>query len=391
MAKIGIMGGTFDPIHIGHLLAAEEVRAKLHLERIIFVPSGKPPFKGGTVQADARHRLIMCELACASNPHFEVSDVEILREGVSYTVDTITHFAQIYPYGQLHLIVGADVPAGFHKWKNFDEIERLCEIVVTTRPGSGLSEIDSKYHQVAISDIDVSSSKVRQRLMESGSAQYLVHDAVGGYIRKHDLYESEIWGIKRVLEKELSSLRYRHSLEVMDEAVRLGQHYKRDNATIAKLRLAGLLHDCAKNLCEERPYDDLVKICNVQNIQLPEFFRENYELAHSYVGMAVAADFYGVTDPCVLSAIGSHTFAKPDMSFVDKAIYLADFIEPTRPASPVRFEVRRLAYHNLDEALIHVLQITIDRITSRGLPDYGESRRALAYLTECTNLEESNE
>jgi len=380
MEKIGIMGGTFDPIHIGHLLAAEEVRTKLRLDRVIFVPSGNPPFKSSTVHAKPHHRLIMCELACVDNPYFEVSDTEVRRDGVSYTVDTIKHFAQIYPHSQLFLIVGADVPTGFHKWKDFAEIIGLCEIVVTTRPGSDF-QCASDYHQVEICNMDVSSSGVRSRLADGLSMRYLVHDAVSSYVYKNGLYYSEIENIRRILSTELSSQRFRHSLAVMDEAVKLGRHYHQDESVINKLRMAGLLHDCAKNMCEELSYDDIEIICNRNGIQLAEFFRERCDLAHSYAGMAYAAAFYGVTDPCVLSAIGSHTFGKPDMSFIDKAVYLADFIEPTRPQTAARNEARRLAYTDMDNALVYVLRLTIERNNARGRLVYPESLRALEYIT----------
>lgn len=387
MEKIGIMGGTFDPIHNGHLMAAEEVRQKLELDRIIFVPAGMPPLKSAHKIAEARHRHNMCLLAVAGNPYFTVSDIETVREGISYTFDTISQLCQIYPNDRLFFIVGADVPSGFHRWKNFEGITALCDIVVTTRPGHKIGKnLRDKYsdilHIIEISDVDISSTKIRQSLAEGLPVRYLLPDGVVDYICKNRLYGSWLGQIKDKLEKELGRRRFLHSLLVMEEAVKLGRHYSCDEDTLESLRIAALLHDCARPFCSEQGYPAVVALCERDGIALDPFFKTNLPLTHSVVGTILAKDKYGITDPMVLSAIAGHTFGKSDMSFVDKVVYLSDFIKPDRQPDKVRGEARRLAYEDIDGAMIYALRQTIEKNTALGRDVYRESERALEYLEE---------
>ena len=380
MEKIGIMGGTFDPIHNGHLLAAEEVRQRLGLDKIIFVPAGVPPFKASVVSAGAKARYEMCLLATAGNPHFAVSDIEIAREGTSYAVDTVAGLKREYAAGRLFFIVGADVPAGFARWKDFGRILQLVEIVVTTRPGSCLDEWSDEYTGVEITGIDISSTAIREALAAGRPVRYMLPSVVADYIDKNGLYGGRIRLAKEKLALALSEPRFIHSVSVMEEAVSLGRFYKQNDDVVDGLRLAGLLHDCAKNICDEASFEELAEFCGSCGVELDEYFASCPTLAHSVVGALVARAEYGVSEPEVLSAIGCHTFGKRGMSFVDKAVYLADYIEPGRRRSEVRARARALAYENIDRAMIFVLRNEIERNTSRGRAVYDESLRALEYL-----------
>ena len=385
MRKIGIMGGTFNPIHNGHLIAAEEVMQQIGLTEVIFVPAGTPPLKDAAKTASARHRHMMCVLAASYNPNFSVSTIEIDREGTSYTVDTIAHMANDKPDAELFFIVGADVSYGFHKWRRFDDILTMCKIVITTRPGNAMNEtLIEKYRDriipITISDIDISSTRIRDLFSRGEFVRYLLPLSVSEYIHKEGLYREHFERLKQILRIDLSAERFAHSLSVMAEAESLGLCHGQNAETLEKLRLAGLLHDCAKNFCDERPFADIDNLCRSGGSPLNEFFKDVPWLAHSFAGAVLAKVKYDVTDPEVLNAISCHTFGKANMTVIDKIIYTADFIEPTRSLDEARSHARKLAYKNLDEAMIFILNHTIEKTAARGLPVHKDSLAALKDL-----------
>lgn len=187
--NIGILGGTFNPIHIGHLILAEEAREKLNLEKIIFVPAYLPPHKDNSDIAPAPYRLRMIELAIKGNKNFLVSDVEIKRDGKSYTIDTITEFRKIYSHDQLYFIIGSDLLKYLAEWKDVDQVIKLVKFIVVTRPGFPLESIPSYINTMAIRAVDISAYEIRQCIKENRSFRYLVAEAVYDYILKRKLYK----------------------------------------------------------------------------------------------------------------------------------------------------------------------------------------------------------
>ena len=211
--KIGLFGGTFNPVHLGHLRAAEEIREKLGLEKIIFIPAHMPPHKKNALIA-ARHRLEMVRIAAADNPFFEVSDSEIQRDGNSYSFDTIGRFSREYgPAAELFFIIGLDAFREIHTWRHYPEFFSACNFIVMSRPGryeadpeknappdfSSLFSFnpDGPWYEhpsghrtyfCRIPLLDISSTGVRQALQGGKSVKYLVPDAVAGYIYEHKLY-----------------------------------------------------------------------------------------------------------------------------------------------------------------------------------------------------------
>jgi len=186
--KIGILGGTFNPIHIGHLILAEEARENLALDRVIFIPANLAPHKDGRDIIDARERLKMIKLAIKGNEHFSVSDLEIKRDGTSYTIDTIRAFKQIYRGDNLHFIIGSDLLKYLDGWKDLDEIMKMVKFIVATRPGFALDAIPSRIATMPIRAVDVSGFEIRSAIKENKSFRYLVPDAVYKYILKKKLY-----------------------------------------------------------------------------------------------------------------------------------------------------------------------------------------------------------
>jgi nicotinate-nucleotide adenylyltransferase len=193
--KIGILGGTFNPIHIGHLILAEEAREKLGLDRIIFVPTHMPPHKDNSDIAPANARLKMLKLAIAGNKYFSVSDIEIKRAGRSYTIDTVRELQKQFPEHKLYFIIGSDLLKYVDDWKDLDEITRIVKFIVATRPNFPLEDIfayaASKLtgvSTIAIRAVDVSGFEIRSQVKENKSFRYLVPDAVYKYIKKNKLY-----------------------------------------------------------------------------------------------------------------------------------------------------------------------------------------------------------
>jgi nicotinate-nucleotide adenylyltransferase len=189
--RIGIMGGTFDPIHHGHLVAASEVESLFELDEVVFVPTGEPWQKSERRVSTAEHRYLMTVIATASNPRFWVSRVDIDRPGPTYTIDTIRDIAGQRPGAELFFITGADALGQILTWKDADEALKLARFVGVTRPGYELSDAHLPTDSVILLDVPamaISSSDCRARVAAGRPVWYLVPDGVVQYINKHRLY-----------------------------------------------------------------------------------------------------------------------------------------------------------------------------------------------------------
>ncbi len=198
--KIGIMGGTFDPIHYGHLVTAEAARDKFNLDRVIFVPSGNPPHKRHKAISTGNDRMNMTMLATANNPYFEVSDIELDREGYTYTIDTLKEF--IVRYGvdsRFYFITGADAVMEILTWKDVSFILKLCRIVSAYRPGSDMHKFKnmvdelervhrSNIHMIEVPALAISSTEIRKRVRDGITIKYLLPEKVEEYILDRGMY-----------------------------------------------------------------------------------------------------------------------------------------------------------------------------------------------------------
>ena len=187
--RIGILGGTFNPIHIGHLILGEEALWKLNLDKVIFVPAYLPPHKEEEEVLDAEKRFRMVILATEGNPRFEVSRIEIDSKQKSYSVDTLKAFRKQYgPDAELFFVTGSDSLKDLVSWRQIDEIFKLSKFIVAERPGFPIEKMPDQIQAVVITEIEVSSSGIRKRLKEKKSIRYLVPDKVREYIEKNGLY-----------------------------------------------------------------------------------------------------------------------------------------------------------------------------------------------------------
>lgn len=201
VGRLGLLGGTFDPIHIGHLVLAEAAAEELRLDLVLFVPAGNPPHKQGRAITAASHRLRMVELAVAGNPRFAVSTVDLSRSGPSYTADTLALIQGQYPNSRLFFITGADALLEMPTWHKPEEILSRCEVAGASRPGFDLKclETSALYHQYSSRIhlfsaplLDISSTNLRQRVACGMSIRYLVPDGVYEYIHRHGLYQDSL-------------------------------------------------------------------------------------------------------------------------------------------------------------------------------------------------------
>jgi len=394
--SIAIMGGTFDPIHNGHLVTAEAVRHRFKVDRVVFMPAGQPAHKANKKVTHNEHRYLMTVLATMRNENFEVSRIEIDRPGATYTIDTIEELKKICrPDVRLYFITGADAIHQIMTWKQPERLLTLCDFVAVTRPGydraklfEDIGEIREKYasriHYMEVPALAISSSDIREREQRGEPIKYLVPQEVEDYIHKFGLYHDDavkevkfmlsVETMQEKLQSAISVKRYIHTLGVADEAVKLAEIY----GTVQdqqKARVAGLLHDCAKDYPESMRQ----RFCKEYKVKTDEIMNKQTDLIHPFLGAEVAKREYQVMDEDVLNAIRFHTTGRPNMSLLEKIVFIADYIEPNREKFGGLEEARRLAYLDLDKAMAYILENTIEYVKARGRLLHPLSQDALDY------------
>ena len=191
MKRVGVLGGTFNPIHIGHLAIAQTAQEKMQLEKVIFVPANIPPHKNPASVAPSKDRYHMVRLATKNNSYFEISDFEIKKTGPSYTIDTMWYLKRIFPKDtQLFFIIGGDMLPHLKSWKYIDDILKIATFIVVNRPGKFKTIKEINYYSVLMPGIDISSSYIRSRIAQKKTVRYFVPDNVVDYIKKRKLYRT---------------------------------------------------------------------------------------------------------------------------------------------------------------------------------------------------------
>jgi nicotinate-nucleotide adenylyltransferase len=386
--RIAVIGGTFDPIHYGHLVAAEAVAHALKAQKILFVPSGQPPHKIGKPVSTGEHRYRMAQLATAANPLFDVSRMELDRSGPSFTVDTIKAIkAECKPGAEIYFIIGADAIEEIRTWHNAAELLRLCRFAAVTRPGSNKRQLQSSIKKLNkdfsasivmldVPGLDISGSDIRERFKTGKSVRYLLPPQVEEYARRNNLYGTKKPGFNRcksIVKARLSPKRFDHTMGTVEAAAELAVHY---GVNVGKAKLAALLHDCTKEYGDEKK----LALCEVWGIPVDEVMSINIGLTHSLLSAESARRDFGVSDGEILQAIRYHTTGGRGMTPLDKIIMLADFIEPNREKYEGLEDMRRLAYTDINEALRIGISNTIEFNERRGRPVHNWSREALEEL-----------
>ena len=389
MERIGIYGGTFNPPHIGHLEAAKQAVSNLKLDRLLMVPANIAPHKVLPPNSPtAMQRLSMLRIAAADCPQIEISDVELCREGVSYTWQTIRALRQQHPDAELILIMGTDMFLSFRNWKNPEAILEDASLAVFYRGDRNehtAVEAEKAYWEekgiqvrlVQNDVINISSTQMRRLLIFRCAADFLPQGVLD-YIREHYLYDTRTnWKnlpmeqLEQVVISLLNPNRVSHVLGCRDTAVQLAKHWGANEEDAAR---AGILHDITKAI--DGPLQ--LTLCDAYGKILSDFSRKYPKTLHAYTGALVAERIFGENE-AVVAAIASHTTGKADMNLLEKIIYVADYMEPCRNFPGVE-ELRRLAFTDMDAALKLGLEMTLEHLARQGAEVSPESREALAWL-----------
>ena len=392
MKKIGVFGGTFNPPHKGHILAAREVKKALSLDLILFIPDALPPHKElpeGSPQPEMRKKLV--EAAIAGEKGMLVSDIELCREGKSYTSDTLRELREQYPEDALYLITGNDMFLSLHTWHEPEVICDLAAIVGMNRREKNQTEemelqaerLTKKYAaNVVLVDndrVEISSTKVRRLLILGGAEKY-VSQPVLEIIRENGLYGTardyknlSMEELRRVGTDLLKRRRVNHVLGCAETAVKLAKIYGADPVVAMR---AGLLHDVTKAIDGE----DQLLLVDKYGILISDFERSHPKLLHAKTGAAVAKYVFGESEE-VCQAIYWHTTGKPDMSLMEKIVYLADYMEPNRDFPGVE-ELRRTVYADIDRGLLMGLEMCIAELVRENKTVCRDSADAMEYIRQ---------
>ena len=394
--RIGVYGGTFNPIHRGHLTAARAAADALGLEKVLLIPDNLPPHKALPAgSATGEDRLEMCRLTAGEVPGMEVLDLELRRSGPSYTSDTLAELHAQYPDDELWLLVGSDMFLSLQEWHEPERILSLAGIAAfhrtrgdeTERFAQQKANLEQIYGaRVALLEnpdvVEISSTELRVQLAQGRGRSFLT-EAVCGYVLRRVLYGTHA-DLKHLTPEELRPIalsflkpkRMPHVLGTEHEAAVLARRY---GADVTSARIAALLHDCTKKLSME----EQLAMCEQYGIALDELERKNLKLLHAKTGAAIARDLFGVSDE-IYWAIYWHTTGKADMTKLEKVIYLADYIEPSRDFPGVE-KLRRAVHADLEHGLLMALEDSIEEMRQRGNPVHPNTVEARDYLLRGKN------
>ncbi len=350
--KIGIYGGTFDPVHNEHVNIANIAIEKLGLDKLIILPAGEPPHKDVAVLTDAKRRLKMCELAF-NNPKIEISSFEIDKKGKSYTIDTLEHFAK--DDDELFCVIGGDSLAEIYAWKQADDIFEIATVVVVGRDeysnNDWLNKYLDKILKLDYQTKELSSTEVRITCEFGVDISNLVPVAVNDYIKKHELYQSHRKLTKKV-QKMITEKKYIHSMNTTICGMTMARSANVDKESAF---IACALHDCAKSL---EDYSEYKKKLKKENMLIPE------PVVHAFVGSYLIKKEFNIQDKNIRNAVKYHTTARPNMSQLEKLVYVADCIEIGRDYEGIE-EVRKTSKNDFEKTFSLCLNSTFSVLVDK--------------------------
>ncbi|SJZ40888.1 nicotinate-nucleotide adenylyltransferase [Mycoplasmopsis verecunda] len=343
--KIGIYGGSFDPIHKGHIKIARYVINKLGLDKLLIVPSATSPFKQKGKKASNEDRRNMVQLVLEDK--MELCDFELRRGGVSYTIDTVKYLKQKYPNDELFLIIGSDHVSSLPSWKDIDLISHLVRIVIVRRDRK-INKINIKKYKGILLD---------NPIFEASSTDFkkgyfgLVDEKVANYIQEHSLY------IEQLIHNNLSAKRAKHCVSTANFAAELAKAHKYD---AKKAYLAGLMHD----ICKEYDDEQTLYLINKYEPELAENLPK-YKY-HQTAGYVWAKYGYKLKDEEILNAILCHTSMKDNMQWLDKILFIADKICEGRRFPGIQ-KMRELCFKNFEQGFAQVVEVTYQYNIDKGV------------------------
>ena len=369
MAKIAIYGGTFNPVHIGHVNLLQSFIKTLKFDKVIVIPTNIPPHKNVNLTADAQTRLEMCEKAF-DFLNVCVSDIELKREEKSYSIDTISQLKELYPNDELFFLMGSDMFLSLESWYRYDDLKKLITFCAASRNSQDkvklenhakkLEENGAKTVVIDVDVIELSSAEIREKVMFGEDYSSLVPDEVAKIIEEKSLYgfDKAVGIFSDEIRKKLDDNRFTHSLCVAESAKHLAKKY---GACCKKAYIAGLLHDITKQTSEQEQLQLIEKF----GILFEDGERESKALWHAVTGYAYVKNVFGFKDEDFLNAIRYHTTSRKGASLLEDVVYIADFVSADRNYPDVDV-MREKSERSLKEAKIYGLAYTIEDNTRKG-------------------------
>lgn len=390
--NVAVYGGSFNPPHLGHRTVAQTAMEQLAPDRLLIMPDRVPPHKALAANSPSpEERLQLCRLCFGDLPGVEISDLELRREGASYTADTVELLRRDNPNARLTLVVGADMLLCFNRWYRSRYLMESCALAAVCREGGERETIEEKAAQLrrdygaevlllSHTPLPLCSAQVRERLPRREGAEMLPPPVYAEIIRRryYGAQPSLDWLRERACAM-LKPTRVAHVLGCEKTACALAMRWGEDRELAAE---AAILHDITKSLDTPRQ----LALCESYGLAPTPEERESPQVLHAITAAALARDEFGVSD-AVAGAIRWHCTGKEDMSGLEKIVWLADYIEPTRHFPGVE-DVRALAEEDLDLALLTALQMTLRYIREQGetpCPVTERAARCYEKLTQNKN------
>lgn len=332
--KIALLGGSFDPVHLGHLLIADEALSRFCYDRVIFVPACVSPHKASAEPASSEDRLAMLNAAVMNDPRFLVDDCELRRSGISYTIDTVEDIERRYrPDGKLGVIIGEDLVDGFSTWRRVDELVSRVDLILAARPGFSSARFSYPHRRLDNSTLSVSSSGIRALIARGEPWRFLLPEPVRRMVEDRGLYgatqkrlsetKETINAVEALALHTLSSARYLHSRGVAFLASLLCGRFGLDPE---QGYLAGIAHD----ICKESSADRIVSLALLDGKPISEIEKAKPALLHARAAACFLESRFSYREEAVLESIRHHTFGASGMGRLAKVVYIADKIEPSR-------------------------------------------------------------
>ena len=368
--RIGIYGGTFNPIHNTHIDIARAALEQFSLDKVYFLVAGNPPHKDTAENIPDACRLEMVKLAIANQPKIAIDEREIYRTGKSYSYISLTEIKEENPTDDIFFIMGSDSLLYFKNWVKPDVISNCATILVAPRLGDDMDVLNDAINEckdlfsgdfflIDYKANGLASSVIRQDFYTDKSVREWLDSKVEEYIIEHNLYSpysyhyDDILRLSQEMNKELKSSRYVHTLGVATTAYSLALKW---NYPAYTAMVAGILHDCAKCISDEKR----ISVCEKNNIPIRDIEYKYPHLLHGKVGAFYCKNKYDVFDDQIAHAIEVHTTGCPGMNLLDKIIFVADYIEPGRDKQPRLDILRSVAYEDLDKCVFMILEDTVN-------------------------------
>ena len=372
MAKrIGVLGGSFDPLHYGHLILAEQIRQEADLDQVLLVPAYVNPFKEEVPPAEGKHRMAMLKLAVSDHKFFEISDIELQREGPSYTYDTLAALKETqYPDDDLYFIMGTDSFYALEHWHKAEELIRNFGFLIGMRRGydeeqlkATIARLKEQYPMRAeyyqIPELEISSTEIKQRIRDGKSVRFMLPDKVIEYIQENELYLDLKGRLREYARRSEKVTRFRHTQGVVKLAKELAQAWGADPE---KAEIAAWFHDTC---------------------------RPEGNLEHGPAAARLLQKRYGVDDEDILNAIRYHTTGRPGMSLLEKVLKTADQLEEGRDYPGVE-EMREFLKLPPDECVYNLMTHTREYVLSIGATFDPLSDAAIEWLRQQIEQGEQN-